>query len=509
MTAIHPLYSVAEIRAIEQAAQTDLPPGTLMQRAGQAAAAAALALLSAPDAAEQPEARVLVLVGPGNNGGDALEVAFQLSQAGLEVLALLSDSAHQCADAQQALARAQSSAVQFVDQAFLPQIATTAWALVVDGLFGIGLQRPIGGALRKVVDAVNRLRCPVLALDIPSGLDADSGNIVGGQGGAVRASHTITFIGDKPGLHTCYGRDVAGAVEVSNLAIEDRHFNRTQAHLTGVASFSRSMRPRLHNTHKGSNGDVVIIGGAHGMAGAPILSGRAAIQSGAGRVFAAFLDAPPAYDAMQPELMCRHIRDCDLASAVLVIGPGLGTSAAAQDVLLQALQTATPLVIDADALNLIAASASLQAVLAQRVNPTLMTPHPLEAARLLGIGSTEIQADRLQAARRLAQLFNAIIVLKGSGTVIADPLGNVAINPTGNPGLATAGTGDVLAGICGALLAQDWPVWEAALAAVWMHGQAADELLAQAIGPIGLAASELIPVVRRILNRLTAEQAQR
>lgn len=509
MTTMHALYSVAEIRAIEQAAQADLPSGTLMQRAGQAAAVTTLALLSAPDAARQPETTVLVLVGPGNNGGDALEVAFQLSQAGLEVLVLLSDTAHQSADAQQALARAQTSTVQFVDQTFLPQIATIPWALVVDGLFGIGLQRPISGVLREVVDAVNLLRCPVLALDIPSGLDADSGNIVGGQGGAVRASHTITFIADKPGLHTCCGRDYAGVVDVSGLDIEDRYFNSTQTHLTAAASFSQSLRPRLHNSHKGSHGDVVIIGGAPGMAGAPILSGRAAIQSGAGRVFAAFLDAPPVYDAMQPELMCRNISACDLASAVLVIGPGLGTSTAAQDVLLQALQTTTPLVIDADALNLIAASASLQAVLAQRVSPTLMTPHPLEAARLLGISSAEIQADRLQAARRLAHSFNAIIVLKGSGTVIADRRGNVAINPTGNPGLATAGTGDVLAGICGALLAQDWPVWEAALAAVWMHGQAADELLAQAIGPIGLSASELIPVVRRILNRLTAEQAQR
>lgn len=501
MTATHPLYSVAEIRAIEQAALADLPPGTLMQRAGKAAAAAALALMAAPEAA--PEARVLVLVGPGNNGGDALEVAFQLSQTGFEVLALLTDTAHQCADARQALARARSSAVQFADPAFAAHIASASWRLVVDGLFGIGLQRPIGGVLGELVAAVNLLRCPVLALDVPSGLDADTGNIVGGQGVAVRASHTITFIADKPGLHTCFGRDYAGAVEVAGLAIEAHHYHRASACLTGVASFSPSLRPRLHNTNKGSNGDVVVIGGAAGMAGAPILSGRAAIQSGAGRVFAAFLDARPAYDAMQPELMCRNIRDCKLASAVLIIGPGLGVSAAAQAVLLQALQTATPLVIDADALNLIAHSTSLQAVLTQRVSPTLMTPHPLEAARLLAIGSAEIQADRLQAARRLAHSFNAIVVLKGSGTVIADRHGHVAINPTGNPGLATAGTGDVLAGICGALLAQDWPAWEAALAAVWMHGQAADELLTEGVGPIGLSASELIPVVRRILNRLT------
>ena len=253
---MHALYSVAEIRAIEQAALAELPPGTLMQRAGQAAAVAALALLPAPDPARQAEARVLVLVGPGNNGGDALEVAFQLSQAGFEVCALLADIARQSADAQQALARAQGSAVQFVDPTFLPEIAVTDWDLVVDGLFGIGLQRAIGGVLREVVDAVNRLRCPVLALDIPSGLDADSGNIVGPHGVAVRASHTISFIADKPGLHTCYGRDHVGALEIASLAIEPRHFSRAQAHLTEIASFSQSLRPRLHNSHKRSEAHV-------------------------------------------------------------------------------------------------------------------------------------------------------------------------------------------------------------------------------------------------------------
>ncbi len=219
-----------------------------------------------------------MLVGPGNNGGDALEVAFQLSQAGIEVLALLTDTAHQCADAQQALARARSSAVQFADPAFAAHIASSSWLLVVDGLFGIGLQRPISGVLGELVAAVNLLRCPVLALDIPSGLDADTGNIVGAQGGAVRASHTITFIADKPGLHTCFGRDYAGVVEVADLAIAAHHYHRASAHLSEIASFSSSLRPRRHNTNKGSNGNVVVIGGAAGMAGAPILSGRAAIQ---------------------------------------------------------------------------------------------------------------------------------------------------------------------------------------------------------------------------------------
>ena len=243
------------------------------------------------------------------------------------------------------------------------------------------------------------------------------------------------------------------------------------------------------------------------MSGAPILSARAAAQSGAGRVFAVFVDTAPAYDSGQPELMCRSVREFDFVSKTLVIGPGLGTSRDAHDVLAQVLNTAMPLVIDADALNLIAVEPGLKTKLTQRRAPTLMTPHPLEAARLLEISNSDVQADRLAAARTLAQHCNATVILKGSGTVIARPDGHVVINTNGNPALSTAGTGDVLAGICGALLAQHWPIWEAAMTAVWLHGHAADQLVEQGIGPIGLTASELIPAVRSALNQLTVDYA--
>ncbi|MDP3842957.1 MAG: NAD(P)H-hydrate dehydratase [Oxalobacteraceae bacterium] len=500
----HLLYSIAEIRRIEQAALTELPGGALMHRAGQAAASAAMTMLEPAPSGVQ----VLILVGPGDNGGDALEVAAQLAQNGIAVTALIAGSTPSSKDAQHALQRARDSAAVFRDAAFIPEIPTIQWAMIVDGLFGIGLARPIAGAYRSLIESINRLACPVLALDIPSGLDADTGTIVGAgnSGVAVCAQQSITFIADKPGLHTCDGRDCAGAVTVAALDIDPRHFNcnRSNMHLATVAEFNRALQVRRHNSHKGSNGDVVIVGGATGMHGAPVLSGRAAIQSGAGRVIAGFIDAAPAFDSAQPELMCRPAAQCVFGAAA-VIGPGLGSSDAALAALRKALQSDARLVLDADALNLIAADPALQQALVLRTATAIMTPHPLEAARLLGIPSADIQADRIAAARRLAHKYHAIIVLKGSGSIIADPQDNIVINPTGNPGLASAGTGDVLAGIIGALLAQGWPEWEAAIAAVWLHGNAADELVAAGQGPIGLTASELIPLVRRSLNRLSKQ----
>lgn len=491
------LYSVAEIREIEHAALAALPPGTLMQRAGQSAAKAALELLS--DA--QIDARVLVLAGPGNNGGDALETVYHLAQVGLQISVLLyADLTKQSPDSQHALRRAQSTTAHFMDPALPSAIAATPWSLVIDGLFGIGLARPIAGDLRIAIENANALDCPILALDIPSGLDADTGNIVGEHGIAVRASHTITFIGDKPGLHTCYGRDYAGQVQVTSLDIDDSYFKTPHAHLNNVKLFADSLRRRPHNSHKGSYGDVIVIGGAHGMGGAPILAARAAAKCGSGRVFSAFVSNAPAYDSVQPELMCRLAQDMDFASATLVVGSGLGTSREAHDLLSKALHAYTPLVLDADALNLIAAEPGLQQNLVQHRGSAIVTPHPLEAARLLATTSGTIQADRPAAARKLAKRLNVIVVLKGSGTVIARPEGEIVINPTGNPALASAGTGDVLAGICGALLAQNFSVWNAALAAVWLHGRAADVLVEEGIGPIGVTAGELIPVVRNELN---------
>lgn len=498
-----PLYPLAAIREIELAALAEVPAGTLMQRAAQEAASLALNLIDVPLSA----AKVLLLVGPGNNGGDALVTACLLAEAGARPTVMLCTATdNQPEDARNALQRAKSSAIDFITPT--PDAIYGDWNLVIDGLFGIGLARPISGLLRDIVERVNAMDCRVLALDIPSGLDADTGSIIGDHGIAIKATHTITFIGDKPGLHTCEGRDYAGHIHVADLDIDKKHFKPVSGRLNTIALFSDFLKHRPHNSHKGSYGDVIVAGGAHGMSGAPILASRAAAHLGAGRVFAAFLEEAPAYDSVQPELMCRLASTIDLASGTLVVGPGLGTSAAALDLLAKALHTSTPLVLDADALNLVASDLGLQQILAQREVPALLTPHPLEAARLLQTTAREIQVNRPAAARRLAHQLHAVVILKGSGSVIARHDGEMVINPTGNPALATAGTGDVLAGMCGALLAQCFPAWEAALAATWIHGHAADLLVEHGIGPIGLTAGELIPCARTILNQLTTDYAR-
>ena len=530
-----PLYRSADIRAIEHAAAAALPEGELMRRAGRAAAAAAQRLLSSaaphpgpvdtfPDRAsalQRLQVRVLVLAGPGNNLGDALEAAAHLADAGISVTVLHSQPGNaQSPERAAAWRRAADSSARF-EELSAPAVQTGDWQLVIDGLFGIGLARPIGGALRALVDAVNQLPCPVLALDVPSGLDADTGAIVGPDGIALRASHTITFIGDKPGLHTNEGRDHAGIVEVAHLDIDPALLPTAELQLNRLELFARYLHARRHSGHKGTYGNVAVIGGATGMRGAPILSARAALHAGAGRVYVLFPEDPLAADSGQPELMCRLAEGYDFEQATLAIGPGLGDSATAADLLARAIVSQSALLVDADALNLLAHTPALQRARASRgatTAPTLhalqaarpvdgsvtavLTPHPLEAARLLAVTVAAVQADRVAAARTLAARLQAVVVLKGSGTVIAAPGGDCVINPTGNPALATAGTGDVLSGLCAALLAQGCPPWPAALAAVWLHGAAADELVASGVGPIGMTAGELIPAIRAGINRL-------
>ncbi|WP_076591492.1 bifunctional ADP-dependent NAD(P)H-hydrate dehydratase/NAD(P)H-hydrate epimerase [Herminiimonas arsenitoxidans] len=507
MTDIHTLYTVADIRKIEQAALATLPSYTLMQRAGKAAAEFAYTLQQERDKA----GRILVLAGPGNNGGDALEAASQLANAGLNVSIFLAANAENLpADAQQALKRAKSGKATFLETVDTAALNTTDWALVIDGLFGIGLTRAITNDTHDLIAAINTLSCQILALDVPSGLNADTGAIVGEDAGiAIQATHTITFIGNKPGLHTCEGRDHAGEVSVVDLDIAEDLFLPSRMQLSRTELFCATLRPRRHNSNKGSYGDVSILGGAHGMVGAAVLAARSATKCGAGRVFIASLAESITYDNQQAELMCRLAGNMDYESTTTVAGPGLGTSRPAHDCLTRAILANTPLVLDADALNLIAVESGLRQKLLLRHASTILTPHPLEAARLLGITTQQVQADRLAAARTLAATFHATTILKGSGTVIATPDGDIVINTTGNPALATAGSGDVLAGLCGALLAQNYPAWEAAVAAVWLHGKAADELVENGVGPIGLTASELIPEIRSILNRLVyAKPAQ-
>ncbi|MDL2284323.1 NAD(P)H-hydrate dehydratase [Oxalobacter sp. OttesenSCG-928-P03] len=500
------LYTVKELRAIEELALAGQPAGTLMQRAGQEAAELAVRILSPND----ENARVLVLAGPGNNGGDALEMAIALAENRLNVSVLqFSSRKPPTEDASLARKRAADSNIQWEDplsiQNIIKSLAGRQWDLIVDGLFGIGLTKPLDGAYYQLAEAVNAARCPVIALDVPSGLNADTGDIQGKNGIAIRATHTITFIGNKPGLYTHKGRDYAGNVHHVRLGVDERHFSLPQRWLNRPSLFSVMLRKRLHDSHKGSYGRIAILGGADGMGGAPVLAARAALHCGAGLTYIVYLKDPPAYDITQPELMFRAASGFDFSSTVSVVGPGLGTSALARDLLEDIMKLNQPLVLDADALNIISAEAELQQMLEERRGPTLLTPHPLEAARLLETTTEAIQSNRMQAAGELAKRYNAVVTLKGSGTIIADRDGKIAVNPTGGPALATPGTGDILSGICGALLAQGWPAWETALAAVWLHGAAADELVKSGEGPVGLTANELIPEVRRRLNRLVRE----
>lgn len=481
------LYSVAQVRAVEQAALATLP---LMKRAGRAAADWALELI-------QEVRPVLVLAGPGNNGGDALEVAANLRDAGVEVTVLHIAGAAPSLETTAALERCQMDGATFVDA--VPE--GVAWALVVDGLFGIGLTRPLDGQAAALAAQLAAHGCPVLALDVPSGLDADTGTVVG-AGAAIRATHTITFIGDKPGLHTSDGRDYAGSVRVASLDIAPALLPEPEATLITPASFHAALQlsKRRENSHKGQFGDVTIVGGAEGMAGAAILAARAALFSGAGRVFVAALDTRLSLDPVHPEIMFRSAAGFDMDKRTLVVGPGMGD--AGRNLLARAIASASPLILDADALNLLAAEPGLQEAVRARDRMAVLTPHPLEAARLLGVTANVVQADRLAAARELAARCGAVVVLKGSGTVIARPDGLVAINTSGNAGLATGGAGDVLSGLTGTLLAQGWDAWSAALGAVWMHGAAADQLVADGAGPIGLSAGELPAAIRAVFNRL-------
>lgn len=469
-----------------------LPPQALMQRAGAAIASRAAQLFTE----HGDDAPVLVLAGPGNNGGDALEAAAVLADRQIPAQVLLLAKPEQLPeDARASLSRARARGVGC--RASLP---VTACSLVIDGLFGIGLARPLAAPFVEVIDAVNQMTCPVLAIDVPSGLDADTGMLVGGI--AIRASHTLTFIGSKPGLYTGHGRDYAGSVSVDPLGIAPQLFPPPVAVLNGKTLFSSRPGQRQHASHKGSYGDLTVIGGAPGMVGAVILASRMGAMAGAGRVFAACIGPTPAFDPMHPELMCRDARALALDRGAVVAGPGLGRSREASDILARALSCPLPLVLDADALNLVAAEPGLQQRLLQRRAPALLTPHPLEAARLLGSQADRVQADRLQSAAELARRFGAVTILKGSGSVIAAPDGRLVVNGNGNPALATAGSGDVLAGLCGALLAQQFSVWEAALAAVWLHGAAADTIVAAGIGPAGVTAGELVPYIRQGLNAL-------
>ena len=485
-----PIYTIAGIRIIESHVIDTADP-SLMERAGRVAAEEAVRLT-----ADRPGA-ILIVCGPGNNGGDGFVMARRLLQARRAVTVVFAGNAERLPhDARTALDAWHEAGGSTLNE--LPPEPAKGWALIVDALFGIGLQRPIKNLYRDWIKHLNALACPRLALDIPSGIDADTGRVLGI---AFNATHTLSFIALKPGLLTLDGPDHAGMVSVHSLDVAAVEITPPKGVRVRPFMFHEHLTPRRLNTHKGSFGEAGILGGANGMIGAALLAGRAALKLGAGRIFVGMMDRDaPSVDAMQPELMLRMPNVVLKTASVIAVGPGLGTSDDARRLMERILPISIPLILDAEALNLIAANDSLGQHCLKRQAPTILTPHPAEAARLLGRKTTEIQADRIRSATELAHRFNALVALKGCGTIIALPDGRWHINCTGHPGMASAGMGDVLTGLITALLAQHWPPEAALTAAVHLHGTAAEQLAADNIGPIGLTASEVIVAARQIFN---------
>ncbi|WP_353238557.1 NAD(P)H-hydrate dehydratase [Limnohabitans sp.] len=475
-----PILGPAQVRLLEPALQA-LSPTALMQSAGLACARLALAV--APHAR-----RIWVAAGPGNNGGDGLEAALHLHQWGKEVVVSLVASGGSCpANAQAALQRAQQAGVRI--QSSVP----TEWCqqmdaqdLCVDALLGIGATRALNADLQSCVLAMHNCLATVLAIDVPTGVNPQTGQWLVGDSGksadilAVQADHTLSLIAVQAGLLMGHGRDASGQIWLEDLGYSPCHHSIAPlAWLNAPCTTT----PKAHASHKGSHGDVAVIGGegmvTHGigMSGAAVLAATAALHAGAGRVILSLL-SDQASDNVPPDVMQREFKRLELAKLHVVCGCGGGR--AVQAVLPEVLQRSAQLVLDADGLNAVAQDISLQNALRQRAvdmasEATVLTPHPLEAARLLGCTTQQVQNDRLKAAQELVELFQCSVVLKGSGTVIAAPGHTPRINITGNGRLAIGGTGDVLAGLVGARMAQGLSAFDAACAAVAQHGRLADE----------------------------------
>ncbi|HEX9391179.1 MAG TPA: NAD(P)H-hydrate dehydratase [Usitatibacteraceae bacterium] len=503
------LYSNAELRAMEAAHAKARPRFSLMQRAGEAVATLATDVI----AARKAKKRVLILAGPGNNGGDAWVTARVLQAKKIPVL-VWTPGEHKSSDpaaqkAQQTYRKAKGAVTRKcpTDGEF------ATYGLIVDGLFGIGLNRPPAAEFAAAIAAVNQRReragTPVLAIDIPSGLSADSGHAFGE---AIAADFTLTFLGLKPGLYTADGVDCCGEIHIETLGANPQtSVPAAKGELLNRERAAALIPQRRRNSHKGSYGNAGIIGGAEGMVGAAVLAARAALHMGPGKVYLGLAaDTAMSVDAINPEIMLRPAiklaADADINA--FAVGMGLGDGKAAARALQVALSRQRPIVIDADALNLMASNPSIGAAFKayaskHRANgrpQAILAPHPGEAARLLKTTPAKVQQDRIGAAHKLAACFSCIVVLKGAGTVIAMSDGRYFINTSGNPGMASGGMGDALSGMMAAFMAQGLSALDAALLGVYLHGAAADACLMHGMGPLGLTASEVIFEARTLLN---------
>jgi hydroxyethylthiazole kinase-like uncharacterized protein yjeF len=491
---MHPLpaglYTAAAVRALDRRAieRFDLPGYELMTRAGHATLNALRI--------RWPEARSLVVCcGPGNNGGDGYVVARIARAQGLRVHALaLADTAGLKGDARRACEEFVASGGDCMP--WQPHLAGTG-DVIVDALFGTGLTRDVDGTAADCIAAINAAGRPIVAVDIPSGLHADTGHVLGC---AVRADLTVTFIGRKLGFHLASGPDHTGEIAFDDLGVPLATYDGSQPalHLLDASIVAAALPRRERTAHKGRHGHVLVIGGAAGMAGAVRLAGEAALRAGAGLVTVAA--HPHSLQALQarPELMSIALGSPgDLESAleratVIALGPGLGQSPWAMGVLGAALAADKPLVVDADALNLLALAP-------ERRERWVLTPHPGEAARLLGVTAAAVQADRCAAARELQSRYGGTVVLKGAGSIVQCAEGTGWLCDRGNPGMAAAGMGDVLTGVIAGVAAQCNELALAARVGVFVHALAGDRAAGLG-GERGLLASDVVDQLRTCVN---------
>lgn len=484
------LYRAEQVRELDRQAieRFAIPGRELMQRAGKAAFA--LAREAWPGVRQ-----IAVLVGTGNNGGDGFVFALAAQEAGLSVTVLqLGDRAQINGDAKVFADQWAAADGAWEDFTALPD----GVGLFVDAMLGTGLQRELKGVYLKAVEALNAQTKPVLALDIPTGLHSDTGVRLGA---AVRADQTISFIGLKQGMFTADGVDLCGEIRFDALEVPAAVYASQilAARRTDMAKMARRFSPRARSAHKGHFGHVLIVGGDHGYGGAVRLAAEAAARCGAGLVSVATRERHVAgLLAARPELMVHAIDHSHALepllrqASVVVIGPGLSQSAWGREVFETVMAVNRPMVVDADALNLLSESA-------QRRDNWVLTPHPGEAARLLGVCNAMIGEDRFSCAAQLQQRYGGCVVLKGAGTLIeSEGAAPPALCSGGNPGMASGGMGDVLSGIIGSLLAQGWSLDEAAELGVCLHAEAADR--AAQDGERGLLAADLMPYLRALVN---------
>jgi hydroxyethylthiazole kinase-like uncharacterized protein yjeF len=482
------VYSAASVRAMDRRAiETGGIPGyTLMRRAGDAAFATLRR--------HWPAARtVAVLCGAGNNAGDGYVVASRARAAGLEVRVIaVSDPKALRGDAARAYG-------DFAAAGGNPQTCRAGVLadadVIVDALLGTGTDRPVTGDFRAAIEQVNRLDRPVLALDVPSGLDADTGEP---QGLAIRAARTIAFIALKSGLYLGEAPDHVGAIAFAGLDVADgvRTAESPVLHRIDARVAARALLPRRRSAHKGDHGRVVIVGG-HAMPGAARLAGEAALRTGAGLVTVATAgESAPSILAGRPELIVRSPATRQeleelCRSGVTAIGPGLSLLTGREDMIDAVLNVPGLRVVDADALTRLAANP-------RKSDDWILTPHPGEAARLLGSRAGDVQRDRAGAVREIVERYGGTCVLKGANTLVFGPPPVPWVCDRGNPGMATAGSGDVLTGVIAALLAATQDSLLAATAGVFLHAVAGDR--AATAGVRGMVASDIVAELRGVVN---------